>query len=330
MKTYDEVFQNVMEATNAHRRKVKRIQNMVSASAICVVCIIGASMYMKLEKPESVPPEIETTTTTVPKNGITDTMNGSNSSSSLSDPTELNYTTTDTTAKTTSNPDITIHTNTESSVFSETDQDHTSEINESSETEMTVTIAPQESVQSSATTLKQEEPVKPTTEQASNPETKPVTQTNSYATQTALPQTSEETAFTLTDPSELETGVDTKESDPNDDPSGNGTGEPDPTDPPIESLWTTGVCESTSNIWATNTDPANETTEPIENPSEIEIETTTTTLVMITEPMIEEEVEPNLQEPSETNAEDFYYMAGDVLVKQTVTEVASEFVCEIS
>ncbi|MDE6730512.1 MAG: hypothetical protein K2J71_07035 [Oscillospiraceae bacterium] len=62
MKTYDEVFRNVMEATNAHRRKVKRIQSTISASVICVVCIIGASMYVRLKKPESVPPGQETTT----------------------------------------------------------------------------------------------------------------------------------------------------------------------------------------------------------------------------------------------------------------------------
>lgn len=66
MKTYDEVFRNVMEATSAHRQKVKRIQSAVSASVICAVCVVGASMYMRLEKPESVPPGEETTTTTVP------------------------------------------------------------------------------------------------------------------------------------------------------------------------------------------------------------------------------------------------------------------------
>ncbi|MDE6088077.1 MAG: hypothetical protein K2G25_06795, partial [Oscillospiraceae bacterium] len=97
MKTYDEVFRNVIEATNAHRRKVKRIQSAVSASVICAVCIIGASMYIRLEKPESIPPGEETTTTTVTPTGMmTDTMDYTSSSGNyFSDPTELYYKNTD-------------------------------------------------------------------------------------------------------------------------------------------------------------------------------------------------------------------------------------------
>lgn len=90
MKTYDEVFENVMNAANAHRRKVKKIQNAISASVVCAVCVVGASMYVKLEKPESVPPQTETVTTTTTTT-ITETIDTANTDIFTDNPTELTH-----------------------------------------------------------------------------------------------------------------------------------------------------------------------------------------------------------------------------------------------
>ncbi len=55
MKSYDEVVANVLEGAAAHRRKVKRMQQAAALTAMCAVCIVGLSVYRKLESPPSIP-----------------------------------------------------------------------------------------------------------------------------------------------------------------------------------------------------------------------------------------------------------------------------------
>ena len=55
MKTYDEVYENIMIATNAHRQKVRKIQRVASSSAVFLTCVLGAGMFMQIEKPMSKP-----------------------------------------------------------------------------------------------------------------------------------------------------------------------------------------------------------------------------------------------------------------------------------
>lgn len=64
MKTYDEIVSNVVEATAAHRRKVKRIQRITATSVMCAVCVFGLSVYMNLEPQQTLPSETETQTVT--------------------------------------------------------------------------------------------------------------------------------------------------------------------------------------------------------------------------------------------------------------------------
>ncbi len=65
MKTYDEIVENVIEATAAHRRKVKKIQRITAVSAMCAVCVAGLSVYMNLEPQMTLPSTSETETMTV-------------------------------------------------------------------------------------------------------------------------------------------------------------------------------------------------------------------------------------------------------------------------
>lgn len=64
MKTYDEIVSNVVEATAAHRRRVKKIQQITATSVMCAVCVFGLSIYMNLEPQQTLPSETETQTVT--------------------------------------------------------------------------------------------------------------------------------------------------------------------------------------------------------------------------------------------------------------------------
>lgn len=64
LKTYDEIVSNVVEATAAHRCKVKNIQRITATSVMCAVCVFGLSVYMNLEPQQTLPPETETQTVT--------------------------------------------------------------------------------------------------------------------------------------------------------------------------------------------------------------------------------------------------------------------------
>jgi len=88
LKTYDEVYQNVIAATNAHRRKMKKIQNAVSVSAVCITCILGVTVYMNLEKPMSVPSETEATTFTMTTEEVTAMIDTTASSPAANDTAE--------------------------------------------------------------------------------------------------------------------------------------------------------------------------------------------------------------------------------------------------
>ena len=56
MRTYDEIVANVVEATAVHKRRVRKIQRIASASVMCAVCVLGLSVYLNLE-PQQVLPE---------------------------------------------------------------------------------------------------------------------------------------------------------------------------------------------------------------------------------------------------------------------------------
>lgn len=64
MKTYDEIYDNVIKATDDHRKKIHKIQNTVSVSAVCLTCILGVGMFAKIERPATVPSSSNTTATT--------------------------------------------------------------------------------------------------------------------------------------------------------------------------------------------------------------------------------------------------------------------------
>ncbi|MBR2913112.1 MAG: hypothetical protein IKC40_04240, partial [Oscillospiraceae bacterium] len=66
MKTYDEIVNNVIEATAAHRRRVKHIQTIAATSAMCAACVLGLGIYLNLEPPQTLPePPDETQTSTI-------------------------------------------------------------------------------------------------------------------------------------------------------------------------------------------------------------------------------------------------------------------------
>ncbi|MBQ8011718.1 MAG: hypothetical protein IJ265_09200, partial [Oscillospiraceae bacterium] len=65
MRTYDEIVSNVVEATAAHRRKVKKIQRIASASAMCAACVLGLSVYLNLEPQQVLPESSQNETTTI-------------------------------------------------------------------------------------------------------------------------------------------------------------------------------------------------------------------------------------------------------------------------
>lgn len=88
MKTYDEVFENVMKATDAHHKKVRRIQNAVSVSALCAVCVAGVGMFLKLEKPFSVPSENQLETMTMTTDEMTRMLDTTASAPASSDSSE--------------------------------------------------------------------------------------------------------------------------------------------------------------------------------------------------------------------------------------------------
>ncbi|MBE6876774.1 MAG: hypothetical protein E7496_08690, partial [Ruminococcus sp.] len=87
MKTYDEVFENVMKATEEHHKKMRRIQNAVSVSALCAVCVAGVGVFLKLEKPMSAPSESQTETMTTDE--MTRMLDTTASSPASSDSAEL-------------------------------------------------------------------------------------------------------------------------------------------------------------------------------------------------------------------------------------------------
>ncbi len=58
-------MENVIEATAAHRRKVKKIQRITAVSAMCAVCVAGLSIYTNLEPQMTLPSTSETETMTV-------------------------------------------------------------------------------------------------------------------------------------------------------------------------------------------------------------------------------------------------------------------------
>ncbi len=60
MKSYDEIVDQVVEATAQHRRRVKRIQQITSASVMCAVCVLGLSVYLNLEPQQTLPTPSET------------------------------------------------------------------------------------------------------------------------------------------------------------------------------------------------------------------------------------------------------------------------------
>lgn len=64
MRSYDEIVENVIEATVQHRRRVKRIQQIASASVMCAVCVLGLSVYLNLEPQQTLPSPSETETQT--------------------------------------------------------------------------------------------------------------------------------------------------------------------------------------------------------------------------------------------------------------------------
>ena len=66
MKTYDEIYQNVISATKAHQRKMRKIQQTVSISAVCTACVLGVTAFMKLQKPLNVPPDSQDVSRTIP------------------------------------------------------------------------------------------------------------------------------------------------------------------------------------------------------------------------------------------------------------------------
>ncbi|MDE5768348.1 MAG: hypothetical protein K2H29_11275 [Oscillospiraceae bacterium] len=295
MKTYDEVFQNVMEATNAYRRKVKRIQSAVSASVICAVCIIGASMYVRLEKPESIPPGEETTTTTVTPTGIMpDTMDYTSSSGNyFSDPTELYYKNTDNSITQTipgieTNSGKNTETGTESEKFpgetQENSQESSQKFSEETESEMhavsmITNSEMKQTTQALHTTQIYQTETKQTTQalhttQIYQTETKQTTQalhtTQIYQTETKTetletfaPGTESATTPALPDESDVFT---------------------DETDIPLptETLEPTEVLETTSDVWACETpepEYSEETASETEESFFTESETTTTTTI---------------------------------------------------
>lgn len=64
MKTYDEIVDNVIEATALHRRRVKHAQRIAATSAMCLACVFGLSVYLNLEPQNTLPEFSETETQT--------------------------------------------------------------------------------------------------------------------------------------------------------------------------------------------------------------------------------------------------------------------------
>ncbi len=87
MKTYDEVYDNIIEATNAHKQKMRKIQNAVSVSAVCLTCIFGVGMFLKLERPMS-HPSVTEETTTMTTSEMTDMIDSTASAPASSDTAE--------------------------------------------------------------------------------------------------------------------------------------------------------------------------------------------------------------------------------------------------
>ena len=66
MKTYDEVYQNVLSATKAHQRKMRKIQQTASISAVCTACVLGVTAFMRLQKPLNIPSDSQDVSRTIP------------------------------------------------------------------------------------------------------------------------------------------------------------------------------------------------------------------------------------------------------------------------
>lgn len=65
MKTYDEVTEHILSTAKSRRRKQRQLQYAASVSMVCVACMMGLGVYMKLEKPPAIPMEEETFTSAV-------------------------------------------------------------------------------------------------------------------------------------------------------------------------------------------------------------------------------------------------------------------------
>lgn len=329
MKTYDEVFQNVIEATNAHHRKVRKIQNAVSASVVCAVCVIGASMYLKLEKPETVPPDTETTTAT-----ITETMDASSTGQWINEPTELTFTTTNTIPASIS------------TVISGTNQtQETVDMNHTQETTIvTAETATAITSEEGITTFENHTSIIPSSTQTTpvtNTETKPTVLTTSETKHTYTTYTTHSNA--------TETSKDASgESPPVTLPTTEPIAEPtDPTEPsvePTEPIYTTGNLEpepsgtiiESSGIFTTATTPveATQTTEATQSETILSSEETTTTETTTTEAMTTQDfidtgemiIQPEYAgNPMDETEPVSVYIDMDVALKQTLTEVVRDF-----
>ncbi len=264
MKTYDEVFQNVMEATNLHQKKVKKIQQVISGTAVCTACALGLSVYLKLETPETRPAVNTETTTATIATIIEETMDSANTGMSDYDPVEM--TTTEKHKIQTSKPSLPEETEAIPVISSETilnSEVSQTEIQTASETKNTLVsivdtdaISPTEAESDSET-----DAPAPVSESVTNP---PPVVTTTVHTELTVPRTTIMT--TITQP---KTTIITETEQNSPSPVIVPT---DPTEPEESAVLDPTIPES-----AIVTEEATDGNSPLEEPSAESQETTTTT-----------------------------------------------------